>query len=163
MTDPAKYSDAEIAQMDAEAESDIMQPFLEEAERRAAEKAEKERQLRRKTIMLTLFGVGGVMLLAGAMALYTFMHPPATKRTDSGCGAVGCDDMVLGPRLTVPSPGAIMGLPTGGVQQRRDYDPVIDATVLTDSPVDAVGKLAAAFKPKAGKRYKVEVKVTQDE
>jgi len=158
MTEPATYSEAELAQASAEWEADDA--------REAAAKAAKVRQSRRKTIMLTLCGVGGLVIVAGAMAFVAATHTPAPKPYDSECGAVGCGGVMPGPRISVPSPGAVIGMPTmGGVagQQHRDYDPLVDATVLTDSPADAISKLAATFKPKAGKRYKVEVKVTQDE
>lgn len=160
MTDPHKYSDAEMAQLDAELDAD------DDSAARAA-KAAKVRQSRRKTIMLTLCGVGGLVVVAGAVAFSTFerMSAPKPHETEwkAECGSVGCGGAMPGPRISVPSPGVI-GMPTmGGVQQRRDYDPLVDATVLTDSPADAISKLAATFKPKAGKRYKVEVKVTQDE
>lgn len=152
------YSDAEIAQIDADCDA-------EDAKAAAAAKAAKVRQSRRKTIMLSLCGVGGVIVVAGAMAFSAFTRTPAPKPYDSDCEPLGCGGTKPNPHIGVPSLGAI-GVPTIGgvaVQQRRDYDPVVDATVLTDSPADAISKLAATFKPKAGKRYKVEVKVTQDE
>lgn len=158
MTEPHKYSDAEMAQLDAELDAD------DDSAARAA-KAARVRQSRRKTIMLTLSGVGGLIVVAGAMAFVAATRTPAPKPYDSDCAQVGCGGTMPGPRISVPSPGVI-GMPTMGgvaVQQHRDYDPVVDATVLTDSPADAISKLAATFKPKAGKRYKVEVKVTQDE
>jgi hypothetical protein len=158
MTEPHKYSDAEMAQLDAELDAE------DDSAARAA-KAAKVRQSRRKTIVLTLSGVGGLIVVAGAMAFVAATRTPAPKPYDSECGAVGCGGTMPGPRISVPSPGVI-GMPTMvgvAVQQHRDYDPLVDATVLTDSPADAISKLAATFKPKAGKRYKVEVKVTQDE
>lgn len=160
MTQPATYSEAELAQIDGDAD---VQAFIEEGERIAAEKAAKARQSRRKTIMLTLCGVGGLVVVAGAMAFVAATRTPAPKPPESECGEVGCG--VIRPNPGVGVQGPVMGVPSiiGGTQQRRDYDPVVDATVLTDNPADAVSKLAATFKPKAGKRYKVEVKVTQDE
>lgn len=158
MTEPATYSEAELAQASAEWEADDA--------REAAAKAAKVRQSRRKTIMLmTLCGVGGLVIVAGAVAFSTFerMSTPKPKKEawKAECGQmVDCRGVIPGPSIAVPS----LGVPTiGGYAQHRDYDPVVDATVVTDRPADAISKLAATFKPKAGKRYKVEVKVTQDE
>lgn len=158
MTEPHKYSDAEMAQLDAELDAE------DDSAARAA-KAAKVHQSRRKTIVLTLSGVGGLIVVACAMAFVAATRTPAPKPYDSECGTVGCGGVMPGPRISVPS-SSVIGMPTMGgvaVQQHRDYDPLVDATVLTDSPADAISKLAATFKPKAGKRYKVEVKVTQDE
>ena len=145
-------------QMDSDSASDpvLAEYYAEEAARTAAAKAAKVRQSRRKTITLTLCGVGGLVVVAGAMAFVATTRTPPPKPYDSDCAQVGCGGVMPGPRISVPSPGV-------AVQQHRDYDPLVDATVLTDSPADAISKLAATFKPKAGKRYKVEVKVTQDE
>jgi hypothetical protein len=127
------YSEAEIAALDEEEPAKVA-------------------PLRKPSRRKYLLAAGGVVVLATVAFLYS---KPAVKRERMWYEAQP-------DRAEYSQGGGSVPVGVGQLAQ-RDTGTVLNAKVLTDSPTDAMNRLAAmaaTVKPRGGQRYTVELTVT---
>ena len=128
------YSEAEIAALDEEEPTKVA-------------------PLRKSSRRKYLLAAGGVVVVLATVAFLT--AKPAAKRERMWYEA-------LPDRAEYSQGGGSVPVGVGQLAQ-RDTGTVLNAKVLTDSPTDAVNRLAAmaaTVKPRGGQRYTVELTVT---